>query len=239
MPVLPSEYDLGPRLAGAIRNAMVAKGGDIVAAGPIVEEKMAQWAEEVAEPIVHATAERQHDTVVTSLFGVEVVRRGLPPWPCAVINSTFYLGPKPARPLEEDIGARAVPLLSSYARPVSDATWCCMPRTRYSTFASIVCRRAITMSDRLAFGSLQWILRDIWMNRVIGGCSHRLARRLKTTCRRRRRVTRSCQQASPGCGDTRTGSQDAGNHVCSGQLGCRAYGLSFGGAEARSATGFA
>ena len=45
MPVLPSEYDLGPRLAGAIRNAMVANGGDIVAAGPIVEEKMAQWAE--------------------------------------------------------------------------------------------------------------------------------------------------------------------------------------------------
>ena len=45
VPVLPPEYDLGPRLAGAIRNAMVANGGDIVAAGPIVEEKMAQWAE--------------------------------------------------------------------------------------------------------------------------------------------------------------------------------------------------
>jgi UDP:flavonoid glycosyltransferase YjiC (YdhE family) len=39
--VLPSEHDLGPRLASAIRDAMAATGGDIVAAGPIVEERMA------------------------------------------------------------------------------------------------------------------------------------------------------------------------------------------------------
>ncbi len=45
MQVLPSEHDLGPRLAGAIGDAMAATGGDIIAAGPIVEERMVQWVE--------------------------------------------------------------------------------------------------------------------------------------------------------------------------------------------------
>src|SRR5512132_4026852 len=44
--VLPPELDLGPRLAGAVREAMAATSGDIVAAGPIVEERMAAWARE-------------------------------------------------------------------------------------------------------------------------------------------------------------------------------------------------
>src|SRR5439155_1804672 len=38
-----------------------------------------------------------------------------PPCPWAVINSTFYVGPNPPRPVEEDIGPRALPLLSRYA----------------------------------------------------------------------------------------------------------------------------
>jgi UDP:flavonoid glycosyltransferase YjiC (YdhE family) len=120
--VLPAEHDLGPRLAGAVRDAMATTGGDIVAAGPMVEQSMAQWAEQVAEPIGRAIAERQPDAVVTSLFGVEVLQRAAPSRPWAVINSTFYLGPEPARPLQEDIGSRAIPLLSRYARLVSEAT---------------------------------------------------------------------------------------------------------------------
>jgi UDP:flavonoid glycosyltransferase YjiC (YdhE family) len=119
--VLPSEHDLGPRLAGAIRDAMAATSGDIVAAGPIVEERMAQWAEQVAKPISQAIAERRPDAVVTSLFGVEVVQRAAAACPWAVINSTFYLGPNPARPLEDDIGIRAIPLLRRYARLVTAA----------------------------------------------------------------------------------------------------------------------
>jgi len=43
--VLLSEHDLGPRLAGAIRDAMAATGGDIITAVPIVEERMVQWVE--------------------------------------------------------------------------------------------------------------------------------------------------------------------------------------------------
>lgn len=119
--VLPSEFDLGPRLAGAIRDAMGATGGDIVAAGPIVEQRMAEWAAEAAQPISRAIAERRPHAVVTSLFGVEVVQRAEPPCPWAAINSTFYLGPNPPRPLEEDVGARAIPLLGRYARLVTRA----------------------------------------------------------------------------------------------------------------------
>src|ERR1051326_5592223 len=49
--VLPPELDLGPRLAGAIRDAMTATGGDIRAAGPLVEQRLAAWADEAARPI--------------------------------------------------------------------------------------------------------------------------------------------------------------------------------------------
>lgn len=48
--VLPPAIDLGPRLVAAIREAMQATGGDIVAAGPIVENRMAAWAEEASSP---------------------------------------------------------------------------------------------------------------------------------------------------------------------------------------------
>jgi UDP:flavonoid glycosyltransferase YjiC (YdhE family) len=119
--VLPSELDLGPRLAGAIRSAMVATDGNIAAAGPIVEQKRAEWAGVAAQPISRAIAELRPDAVVTSLFGVEVVQRAEPPCPWAVINSTFYLGPNPPRPIEQDVGVRAIPLLSRYAQLVSAA----------------------------------------------------------------------------------------------------------------------
>jgi UDP:flavonoid glycosyltransferase YjiC (YdhE family) len=119
--VLPSELDLGPRLAGAVRDAMAQTGGDIAAAGPIVEQRMADWAQEVANPISRAIGERQPDAVLTSLFGVEAIQRAEPRGPWAIINSTFYLGPNPPRPIEQDVGVRAVPLLGRYAKLVGAA----------------------------------------------------------------------------------------------------------------------
>jgi len=41
---LPPEVDLGPRMVGAIREAMAAKGGDLTAAGPVLQERMTEWA---------------------------------------------------------------------------------------------------------------------------------------------------------------------------------------------------
>ena len=113
--VLPSELDLGPALGGAIRDAMAAAGGDLAAAGPTVQERMAAWAGDVAGPVAQVANAYSPDVLVTSLFGVEVLHKADPPCPWAVVNSTFYIGPDPPRPIEEDFGPRAVPLIQRYA----------------------------------------------------------------------------------------------------------------------------
>lgn len=113
--VLPAELDLGPRLVGIIRNAMTATGGDPAAAGALVEQGLAQWADETATPVAEASRRLQPDAVVTSLFGVEAVLEVAPTCPWAVVNSTFYVGPNPPRPIEQDIGPRAQPLIRRYA----------------------------------------------------------------------------------------------------------------------------
>jgi UDP:flavonoid glycosyltransferase YjiC (YdhE family) len=118
---LPQELELGPRLAGAIREAMEATGGDLEAAGPLIEEQLSDWAREVAGAASSTIADLRPDAVVTSLFGVEVVKESEPPCPWGVVNSTFYIGPNPPRPIEQDIGPRAIPLIRRYARLVESA----------------------------------------------------------------------------------------------------------------------
>jgi len=113
--VLPPELDLGPRLIAAVRDAMAATTGDPVAAGPMVQERLSGWAGEVAQHVGRSISAHNPDVAVTSLFGVEVFEVAAPPCPWVVINSTFYVGPNPPRPLEQDIGARAVPLIARYA----------------------------------------------------------------------------------------------------------------------------
>lgn len=112
---LPPELDLGPALGGAIREAMSVTDGDLAAAGPIVQERMTAWAETATEPVAEALRLHQPDAVVTSLFGVEVLHLVSPSCPWAVVNSTFYVGPNAPRPLEEDFGPRAIPLIARYA----------------------------------------------------------------------------------------------------------------------------
>jgi UDP:flavonoid glycosyltransferase YjiC (YdhE family) len=118
---LPAELDLGPRLSGAIRDAMAATGGDLVAAGPMLQERMAEWASDVAGPVSQIIERRLPDAVITSLFGVEVLHTLPPPCSWAVINSTFYIGPNSPRPIEQDIGPRAIPLLLRYASLLGSA----------------------------------------------------------------------------------------------------------------------
>lgn len=113
--VLASELDLGPRLVAAIRDAMAATGGDLAAAGAIVRDRMTIWAHETARPLAEIVRDREPALIVTSLFGVEVLHALAPKCPWAVLNSTFYVGPNPPRPIYEDFGARAVPLVEGYA----------------------------------------------------------------------------------------------------------------------------
>jgi UDP:flavonoid glycosyltransferase YjiC (YdhE family) len=119
--VLRPEFDLGPRLIGAIREAMATTGGDLAAAGPILQERMTSWARETAEPVADILRELQPAAVLTSLFGVEVLEAASPVCPWAVVNSTFYVGPNPPRTLEEDFGQRAIPLIARYATLLSSA----------------------------------------------------------------------------------------------------------------------
>ena len=112
--VLPPALDLGPRMIGAIREAMAATGGDPAAAGPLVQEAMTAWARDVTGPTADAVRRFRPNAVLTSLFGVEALQLLSPRVPWAVVNSTFALGGEPERPLEEDFGPRAVPLVVRY-----------------------------------------------------------------------------------------------------------------------------
>lgn len=113
--VLGPDLDLGPRLVGAIREAMTSTGGDLATAGPLVRASMTEWAHEVARPVAAIVGELEPDVIVTSLFGVEVAASAAPPYPWVVVNSTFYVGPEPPRAIEQDFGPRAVPLIQGYA----------------------------------------------------------------------------------------------------------------------------
>ena len=113
--VLPGELDLGPRLAAIIGQAMSAAGGDLNKAGPMVQRGLTVWAHEVAGHVVTAVERHQPALIMTSLFGVEAVDAACPPVPWTVINSTFYVGPNPPRPLELDWGSRAIALVHRYA----------------------------------------------------------------------------------------------------------------------------
>ena len=113
--ILPRELDLGPRLAGLVVDAMQATGGDLGKAGPLLQRGMTVWAHDVAEPISAVIDRQRPSAIVTSLFGVEAVDATCPSVPWTVINSTFYVGPNPPRPVEEDIGPRALPLIRRYA----------------------------------------------------------------------------------------------------------------------------
>ena len=119
--ILPAGVDLGPRLARVVQDAMQATGGDPTKAGPILQRGMTVWAHDVAKPISLAIDRHRPTAIVTSLFGVEAVDATCPPCPWAVVNSTFYIGPNPPRPIEEDFGPRAIPLITRYAELLESA----------------------------------------------------------------------------------------------------------------------
>jgi hypothetical protein len=119
--ILAKEFDLGPRLAQVIQDAMQATSGDLAKAGPLTQRGMTVWAHEVAKPISTLIDRHRPEAIVTSLFGVEAVDATCPTVPWAVVNSTFYIGPNPPRPVEEDIGPRAVPLIKRYAELLESA----------------------------------------------------------------------------------------------------------------------
>ncbi|MCA1554698.1 MAG: hypothetical protein LC737_10000, partial [Chloroflexi bacterium] len=82
-----------------------------------VQQQMAMWSEELAPTVMLLIEQRKPDLLLTSLFGVSVAALACAdvnlPW--SVINSTFYIGPNPPRPLESDFAPRAVPLMRYFS----------------------------------------------------------------------------------------------------------------------------
>jgi len=113
--VLPKEVDLGHRLASVVQEAVQATAGDLAKAGPRIQRGLTVWAHDVARPLSQSIERQRPNAIVTSLFGVEAVDATCPSNPWAVVNSTFYIGPHPPRPIEEDIGPRALPLVKRLA----------------------------------------------------------------------------------------------------------------------------
>jgi UDP:flavonoid glycosyltransferase YjiC (YdhE family) len=120
--ITPPEHDLGPRLSAAIQDAL-ALGLDPAAQGDFVQRRLALWSAEFAPAVQRLITEHHPDFLLTSLFGVSVaalacVKDNIA-W--SVINSTFYIGPNPPRPLESDFAPRAVPLMRYFARFLATA----------------------------------------------------------------------------------------------------------------------
>jgi MGT family glycosyltransferase len=102
-------------MVGAIREAMAVSGGDLAAAGAVLRQRMTEWASDTARLVAGSLLRFRPDLAVTSLFGVEVLDAVSPECPWAIVNSTFYVGPDAPRPLEQDFGPRALPLVAHYA----------------------------------------------------------------------------------------------------------------------------
>jgi UDP:flavonoid glycosyltransferase YjiC (YdhE family) len=89
--------------------------------GHVVRDEVAWWSHEVGALASAAIQDESADLLITSLFGagaadVAGTRTGVP-W--AMVNSTFYVGPNPPRPLSADFGPRAVPIIE-YFQPIVD-----------------------------------------------------------------------------------------------------------------------
>ncbi len=117
--ILPDEHDLGPVIIAAVRDSLALPQAQ---QGELVEQRLSAWAGRL-EPVVRDVIRKSApDLLVTSLFGVQVAHLATfgsnLPW--AVVNSTFYVGPNPPRPLEDDIAPRALPLFRNSLVPLLD-----------------------------------------------------------------------------------------------------------------------
>ena len=111
------EHDLGPRLMALSKER---QGLPLAAQAELTRQRLAMWSQELVPAVEGLLHEQSADLLVTSLFGAGVAQlvstqSGIP-W--CVINSTFYVGPHPPRPLEHDFHERTVLLFRSYFIPL-------------------------------------------------------------------------------------------------------------------------
>jgi UDP:flavonoid glycosyltransferase YjiC (YdhE family) len=110
---IPEELDMGRILGGVYKRL---GGMTLAEQGHVLRDELSTWSQQVGALVSDLIKAERPDLVITSLFGigaadVAATAAGIP-W--AMVNSTFYIGPQPPRPLNLDFGARAVPLIESF-----------------------------------------------------------------------------------------------------------------------------
>ncbi len=108
MPVIVSgpEYEVGETVKAALK----VNGGLPEAERAGVEDAaISEWRTKLAPSAVEVLRTVQPDLIITSLFGTcigsQMARMSGKPW--VALNSTYYIGPNPPRPMERDFSQRA------------------------------------------------------------------------------------------------------------------------------------
>lgn len=108
LPVIVSgpEYEVGEQIKDALK---AGAGLPEFERMSIVDAGIEEWRASVAPSIEDVLASVRPDLLITSLFGTcigsQMVRQSGKPW--VAVNSTYYIGPNPPRPMERDFSQRA------------------------------------------------------------------------------------------------------------------------------------
>lgn len=110
---IPEKLDMGRILGGVFKRLA---GLSLKEQGHVLRDEIAAWSEAVGSLASDLIDKEQPDLLVTSLFGIGAANVAATPAgiPWVMVNSTFYIGPNPPRPLNVDFGPRAVPLIEYF-----------------------------------------------------------------------------------------------------------------------------
>ncbi|MGA7733325.1 MAG: nucleotide disphospho-sugar-binding domain-containing protein [Chloroflexia bacterium] len=108
LPILVSgpEYEVGDRVKAALK---VSGGLPEMERASVVDAAIGEWRSAVTPSIEGVLAAVRPGLIITSFFGTcigsQMARLSGKPW--VALNSTYYIGPNPPRPVERDFSARA------------------------------------------------------------------------------------------------------------------------------------
>lgn len=118
---IPEELDMGRILGGVFKRLA---GLSLKEQGDVLRDEIATWSDAVGSLVSDLIDKEQPDLLVTSLFGIGAANVAATPAeiPWVMINSTFYIGPNPPRPLNVDFAPRSVPLIEYFLPLVARAS---------------------------------------------------------------------------------------------------------------------
>jgi UDP:flavonoid glycosyltransferase YjiC (YdhE family) len=118
---IPPNLDMGRIIGGVFRRLADLSLDE---QGRVVADEVAQWSHGVGSLVSTLLHDEGADLLVTSLFGTGAadIAAAATAIPWVVVNSTFYVGPNPPRPLGDDFGPRAVPIVRSFLPMIDRAS---------------------------------------------------------------------------------------------------------------------